>query len=200
MMTGAAASEAIQSHPNFILVNVLNFGDVNPLAGYPPSLGGFDDNLATNPNRAAWTPKVAGGGIINNCQFIGFLPNQDPTDESPNIKAGIRSYYKPQSTLRVLLYFTTEAEALDRASIVGWVTDGSAYYLPAAYKALASNSSPYSGTFNYTETWNAKINKSFLVTNASVERFGALWKVTADLMLSGIGGWDKDLYLTSPLG
>jgi hypothetical protein len=200
MMTGAAAAESIQAHPNFITINALNWGDVPPLAGHPPALGGFDSNLTTNPNRAAWTPKVAGGGLINNCQFIGFLPNQDPTDETPNLKAGIKSYYKPQMTLRVLIYFTEEEQALDRASIVGFVTNGGAYYLPEAYKAFAYSSSPYAGTFNYTDPWTEKIHKSFLVTNASVERFGALWKVTADLMLSGLGGWDKDVYIDSSLG
>jgi hypothetical protein len=200
MMTGAAASESIQAHPNFITVNCLNFGDVNPLAGYPPTLGGFDDNLTTNPNRAAWTPKVAGGGIINNCQFIGFLPNQNTSDSTPNIKAGIKSYYKPQTTLRVLVYFNDETNALDRASIVGFVTNGDAYYLPDAYKKLADPDSPYAGTFEYTPAWTDKIHKSFLVTNASVERFGTLWKVTADLMLSGLGGWDIDVYPVSSLG
>jgi hypothetical protein len=200
MMTGASASESIQSHPNFITVNCLNFGDVNPLAGYPPTLGGFDSNLTTNPNRAAWTPKVAGSGLVNNCQFIGFLPNQDISDATPNIKAGIKSYYKPQTTLRVLVYFKDESEALDRASIVGFITDGSAYYLPEAYKALALAESPYSGTFTYSEAWTDQIHKSFLVTNASVERFGSLWKVTADLMLSGMGGWDIDVYTVSSLG
>jgi len=200
MMTGAAAAENIQAHPNFITVNVLNWGDVPPLAGHPPSLGGFDSDLTTNPNRAAWTPKVAGGGLINNCQFIGFLPNQDPADDTPNLKAGIKSYYKPQMTLRVLIYFNEEAEALDRASIVGFITNGDAYHLPDAYKAFAADDSPYAGNFEYTDPWKSKINKSFLVTNASVERFGSLWKVTADLMLSGLGGWDKDLYITSSLG
>jgi hypothetical protein len=200
MMTGAAASESIQSHPNFVWVNCLNFGDVNPLAGYPPSLGGFDSDLATNPNRALWTPKVAGGGTVNNCQFVGFLPNQDPGDQTPNIKAGIKSYYKPQTTLRVLLYFNDETEALDRASIVGFVTSGDAYYLPDAYKKLAADDSPYAGRLNYVKSWNDQIHRSFLVTNASVERFGTLWKVTADLMLSGIGGWDIDIYPLSSLG
>lgn len=200
MMTGASASESIQAHPNFITVNCLDFGDVPPLAGYPPALGGFNSNLAENPNRAAWTPKIAGSGLINNCQFIGFLPNQDTDDDTPNIKAGIKSYYKPQTTLRVLVYFKEETEAVDRASIVGWVTNGDAFYLPQAYKDLAADTPVYAGTYTYTSKWNDKIHKSFLVTNASVERFGSLWKVTADLLLSGIGGWDKDIYLDSTLG
>jgi hypothetical protein len=70
--------------------------------------------------------------------------------------------------------------------------------LPDAYKQLASGG--YAGEFNYTEQWNGKINKSFLVTGTSVERFGSLWKVTADLMLSGLSGWDKDIYLPSTFG
>jgi hypothetical protein len=198
MMTGAAASESIQAHPNFIRVNILNFGDVPPLAGPPPAGGGFDDNITTNPNRALWTPRVQNTGATNNCQFVGFLPNQSTSDITPNIKAGIKSYYKPQNTLRVLIYFNDENQALDRASIVGWVTNGDAFKLPEAYKKLATGG--YAGEFNYTPEWDGLINKSFLVTGTSVERFGSLWKVTADLMLSGISGWDKDIYLPSTYG
>lgn len=199
MMTGAAASESIQAHPNFIRVNILNFGDVAPLAGPPPENGGFDPEPTTNPNRALWTPRVAGAGSVNNCQFIGFLPNQSADDIGrPNIKAGIKSYYKPQNTLRVLIYFNQESEALDRASIVGFVTNGNAFHLPEEYKQLATGG--YAGAFDYTPEWGDFINKSFLVTGTSVERFGSLWKVTADLMLSGMGGWDKDIYPISTFG
>jgi len=199
-MTGAAASESIQAHPNFIRINCTSFGEpgtINPLAGYPPADGGFNKELSENPNRASWTPKTAGTGQFNNCQFIGFLPNQDQTDTTPNIKAGIKSYYKPQNTLRVLLYFNSQEAALDRASLVGWVTNGNSFYLPAEYKQLASGG--YAGEFLFTDEWNDKIHKSFLVTNCSVERFGLLYKLTADLMLSGISGWDKDLYCVSTL-
>lgn len=197
-MTGAASSESIQAHPNFINVNCLNFGDVNPLAGPPPANGGYDPDPLTNPNRAAWTPKVAGGGNLNNCQFIGFLPNQSEEDTRPNIKAGIRSYYKPQNTLRVLIYFNNETEALDRASAVGFVTNGDAFHLPPAYKKLAT--SEYANSFSYVKAWDDMIHKSFLVTGTSVERFGNLWKVTADLMLSGMGGWDMEIYPLSTYG
>lgn len=200
MMTGASAAESIQAHPNFIRINCTSFGEpgtIKPLAGRPPADGGFNDDLTVNPNRALWTPKVAGTGQINNCQFLGFLPNQSETDDTPNIKAGIKSYYKPQNTLRVLLYFNNQVDALDRASLVGWVTNGSSFYLPAEYKQLASGG--YAGEFLFTDEWNNKIHKSFLVTNCSVERFGLLYKLTADLMLSGVSGWDKDLYCISTL-
>jgi hypothetical protein len=203
MMTGAASTESIQSHPNFLKQFCTSFGEegtANVLANRPPPKGGFDESLATNPNRALWTPRVEFTGSVNNCQFVGFLPNQDPDDDTPNIKAGIKSYYKPQNTLRVLIYFNDETNAINRASIVGWVTNGDSFFLPDAYKALAADVSPYSGSFTYIDSWNEKIHKSFLVTNTSVERFGSLWKVTADLVLSGLGGWDKDVYPYSTLG
>lgn len=196
-MTGAAASESIQAHPNFVRINCTSLGEpgtITPLAGYPPLGGGLGDN----PNRPCWAVQPAGGGNLNNIQFIGFLPNQTEDDVSPNIKAGIKSYYKPQNTLRVLIYFNSQEAALDRASLVGWVTNGNSFYLPAGYKQLATGG--FAGTFYYTDEWNDKINKSFLVTNCSVELFGTIYKVTADLMLSGISGWDKDLYPVSTLG
>ena len=200
MMTAAAASESIQAHPNFISINCTSLapaGPIRPLAGPPPADGGFKDDLVANPNRALWTPKVAGSGQVNNCQFVGFLPNQSDTDTTPNIKAGIKSYFKPQNTLRVLIYFTDQAEALNRASLVGWVTNGNSFYLQDEYKKFATGG--YSGELVYSDEWTSQINKSFLVTNASVERFGAMWKLSADLMVSGMGGWDISLYPKSLL-
>lgn len=199
-MTSAAASESIQAHPNFISINCTSLapaGPIQPLAGPPPAGGGFVDDLTLNPNRALWTPKVAGGGMVNNSQFVGFLPNQSSTDTTPNIKAGIKSYYKPQNTLRVLIYFNNQTEALNRSSIVGWVTNGNTFYLEDAYKKFATGG--YSGELIYTSEWQSMIHKSFLVSNASVERYGALWKLTADLIVSGMGGWDISLYPKSLL-
>jgi hypothetical protein len=197
-MTGAAASESIQSHPNFVRINCTSLGEpgtINPLAGYPPPGGGINED---NPNRPAWGIGQNAGGLINNFQFVGFLPNQVETDETPNIKAGIKSYYKPQNTLRVLIYFNNQEAALDRASLVGWVTSGSSFYLPDAYKKLATGG--YAGEFLFSDEWNGQIHKSFLITNCSVELFGTIYKVTADLMISGISGWDKDLYPVSIYG
>ena len=37
-------------------------------------------------------------------------------------------------------------------------------------------------------------NRNYLCTNASVEVYGGLYKVQADLMMSGIIGWDPDIY------
>jgi hypothetical protein len=206
MMTSAAASESIQSHPNFIRINctsiVGSLPSQKPLAGYPPPNGGYVDDSVNNPFRAAWTPKVAGTGLINNCQFIAFLPNQKAEDTTPNIKAGIKSYYKPQNTLRVLTYYTSETTALGLSSYVGWVTTGTTYALPENYKKLGKpqEDGGFPGGMNYVPEWKNRVKPNFLVTNCSVELYGTIYKVTTDLTLSGLGGWDPDVYPVIPGG
>jgi len=196
VMTGATTSEAIEHHPNFLGVNMTS-GTPNldkQLANWPPT-SGWDSSLANNPNRALWTPKVANGGATQGSQFVGFLPTQSKDEYDAgniNIKAGIKNYYKPSNTLRCLFYVENETNAVAYASYVGWVNNGLLYGLPEAYRKLATNG--YGGSFIYSEVWAAKIRKSFLITNCSVERFGNIYKITADLMLSGISGWDKDIY------
>ena len=193
VMTGSSASEPIEHHPNFLLLNCLSPGLERVLAGFPTGTG-WDDNPTTNPNRALWRPGVAAGGATQAFQFVGFLPNQNlaETATKVNIKAGIKNYYKPANTMRVLFYVNNLEVALTYASYVGWVTDGSNWSIPAAYRQLATGG--YAGSFQYHERWASQINKSFLITNASVEEFGGIYKITADLALSGISGWDKDIY------
>lgn len=192
VMTGSSASEAIEHHPNFLKINMVSGGlvDRNPMAGFPTG-NGWDNSTTTNPNRALWRPYVASQGAEQGFQFVGFLPPQKFTDPL-NIKAGVKNYYKPSNTLRCLFYVSTEDAAVTYASYVGWVNNGKLYGLPSAYIQLTTTG--YGGTFVYSDQWAAMIHKSFLITNCSVERFGAIWKVTADLMLSGIAGWDQDIY------
>ena len=193
VMTGSAASEPIEHHPNFLLVNCLSSGLERKLAGFPTGTG-WDNDPVTNPNRALWRPGVAAGGATQAFQFVGFLPNQNVAETQTviNIKAGIKNYYKPSNTMRVLFYVNNLEVALTYSSWVGWVTDGTNWSIPEAYRQLATGG--YAGSFIYHQRWSSQINKSFLVTNASVEEFGGIYKVTADLMLSGISGWDKDIY------
>jgi len=193
VMTGSAASEPIEHHPNFLQVNCTSGGLVNKLAGFPTGTG-WDNNPVTNPNRALWRPAVAQGGAVQGFQFVGFLPNQnaEETVSKVNIKAGIKNYYKPSNTMRVLFYVDNLEVALTYASYVGWVTDGTNWNIPEAYRQLATGG--YAGSFIWAERWSSQINKSFLITNGNVEEFGGIYKVTADMMLSGISGWDKDIY------
>jgi hypothetical protein len=197
--TGGASSEPIEHHPNFLVTNCISgkwLADEPVLAGWPPAKG-WDADVATNPNRALWTPKVVSNGAIQGQQFVGFLPNQEIAEYTAgkiNIKAGIKNYYKPQITLRVLQYLTVEDDAMDMASYIGWVTDGSIVNLPEKFKKFAKSTSGWAGTPVYKSVFESKINTGFLITNTSIELYGNIWKVTADLMLSGIAGWDPDIY------
>jgi hypothetical protein len=195
-MVGSSASEDIAHHPNFIRTNCVSGGLENPLAGPPP--------LGTTPsgyglNNALWQPVTS--GVTSYQQFVGFAPSQTDDVDKINIKAGVRSYYKPSITVRVLLYIQKENEtstltqALNLASYVGWVDSGYIFRLPEPYKKLALPPlSGYEGNFEYTTEYQNLIHRNFLITNCSVELFGTTCKVTADLMLSGISGWDKDIY------
>jgi hypothetical protein len=191
--TAGSSSEAIEHHPNFVKENCTS-GSLPagaPLAPWPTG-NGWDGASATNPNRALWTPYVAARGAEQGYQFVGFLPNQKST-EPINIKAGVKNYYKPQLTLRVLQYILEESEALEMASYVGWTNTGQIWNVPEAYRNLGVPGS-YPGVFTYSSEYAAKINPGFLCTNCSVELYGAIYKVTTDLMLSGIAGWDPDIY------
>ena len=190
-MTGSSSSEDITHHPNFYKVNCISIAGGTKLAGAPPAAGGFEPSLTANPNRALWTPRVQNTGATNNCQFVAFLPAQKDT-EPVNIKAGVKSYYNPHSSLRSTFFIKDQAEALRLASYNGWVNDGTIFKLPDAYKQLATTG--YEGTLKYTSEYDALINKSFLCTNCSVEQFGTIYKITVDLMLSGLAGWDPDIY------
>jgi hypothetical protein len=195
VMTGATASEPIEHHPNFLVKNCISISPGNVLAGFPPA-SGWEPNIADNPNRALWTPKVASGGATQGQQFVGFLPNQSAAEYAAgniNIKAGIKNYYKPSLTLRGLWYMASETAALDIASYVGYVTDGTNMGMPVAYRNLATING-YSGNFQYTALYESKINRTFLITSASVEQFGGIYKITMDFTLSGISGWDPDIY------
>lgn len=194
-MTAGSSSEPIEHHPNFLKVFCISGGLNKPLAGFP-SATGWDPSTTTNPNRALWTPKVANNGATQGQQFVGFLPNQDAAETADitkvNIKAGIKNYYKPQLTLRVLRYMSSKESALALASYVGWNMKGAAFGLDEDYRKYCD--SGYGGTFVYAEGFETRINRSFLVTNCNVEVYGSIYKIQADLMLSGISGWDPDIY------
>lgn len=194
-MTASSSSEDITHHPNFYKIACTDIGSAgHPLAGPPPAAGGFQTSTVINPNRALWTPRVQATGATNNCQFVAFLPAQKST-ETVNIKAGVKSYYKPQNSIKMTRYFSTENEALNNASYVGWWTDGTYFGMPEEYTRLTGDGLPhYPGRLNYIPEYEALVSRSFLVTNYSVERFGNIWKTSGEFMLSGLTGWDPDIY------
>ena len=199
-MVGSSASEDIAHHPNFIRLNCISNGLEEVLAGPPDATTG--DFLRNNP---MWAPTTTMNQLSYK-QFVGFAPSQTDDVTKINIKAGVKSYYKPQITVRALFYVQTGNEdasqttALTYASYVGWVTDGDLFNLPEAFRRLALSSAGggYGGSFEYVAEYEDLIHRNFLVTNCSVELFGTTCKVTADLMLSGISGWDPDIYPSVP--
>jgi hypothetical protein len=200
-MVGSSASEDIAHHPNFIRQNCISSGLGAPLAG-PPT--GEPKGLY---NNSLWTPKTSSQGALLYQQFIGFMPSPTDSVNDINIKAGVKSYYKPQITVRALFYVqksseeTTQAVALNYASYVGWVTNGTLFNLPTPFVRLTRSPGEgggYDGSFEYVAIYEDLIRRDFLITNCSVELFGTTCKVTADLMLSGISGWDKDIYPKVP--
>jgi hypothetical protein len=193
-MVGSSASENIAAHPNFIKLNCTSIEGSTPrtpLAGPPNGKPNGEYNLSL------WTPFTS--GVTSYQQFVGFAPQQDTT-KPLNIKAGVKSYYKPQATIRMMFYIGGEVElqnskdALNYASMVGWTTSGVRIGLPEAYQKLLDKADPYEGTLQYTSEYEDRIARSFLITNVSAELFGINYKITMDLMLSGISGWDRDIY------
>ena len=210
-VSGSCSTEDITHHPNFLKLNVTNGGFLNVLAiypddkdnGYTPYRVPADGGVIKNPNRVLWQPRVRSGGAQSGWEFVDFLPAQPKESESDknnqNIKAGVKSYYRGMPSIKATIYISgyTEASALAGAmnlvSLTGWVNDGSAFNLPQNIKALATPGF-YDGSFIYSGEWTAKIHRNFLITNVGVEQYGKTFKVVADLAISGIGGWDKDIY------
>jgi len=199
-MVGSSASEDIAHHPNFIRLNCISNGLNNVLAGPPDATPAEAVN-----NNPMWSP-VTTQNQLSYKQFIGFAPSQSDDVAKINIKAGVKSYYKPQITIRALFYVQTgnddasQTTALTYASYVGWVDNGELFNLPEAYRRLALTSAGggYGGSFEYVSEYESLIHRNFLITNCSVELFGTTCKVTTDLMLSGISGWDPDIYPIVP--
>jgi hypothetical protein len=76
---------------------------------------------------------------------------------------------------------------------VGWANYGNigAIVLPPPYNTLLDE---FDSDLPLTLPDGIQRNRNYLCTNASVEVYGGLYKVQADLMMSGIIGWDPDIY------
>lgn len=190
-VTSATSQEAIETHPNFTEVTCPGISQ-SPLAGPAKYIADHEDDIGINPNRAHFAMQKATSKQIVVYSFAGFLPAQEP-GQTVNIKAGIRSYFKPSVTLRCLVYTNNAELAQQTIRRVGWSSKGQfgAIILPPPYdKLLDQADADLPVVFN----GNPGVNRSFLCTGASVEIYGGLYKVQADLMMSGIFGWDKNIY------
>jgi hypothetical protein len=190
-VNSATAQEAIETHPNFTEVTSPRIS-MNPLAGPAKYIADNEEDLIKNPNRAHFAMQKSTSKQIVVYAFAGFLPAQKPGDKI-NIKAGVRSYFKPSVTLRCMVYTNNADLAQLTVRRVGWSNKGKfgAIILPPPYDSLLEKADQ---DLPVVFVGNPGVNRNYLCTNASVEVYGGLYKIQADLMMSGFIGWDKDIY------
>lgn len=191
-LTSAVVSENIESHFNFSKIQCAQVGDgVTPLGGKwkegkPPGVPSDD-----NPFRALWqqTANVQVNAMAYN--FVGFAPTDSAKD--PNRKAGVKTWMRPSVTMRLTGYTVDAAMAADTVKRVGWAINNQVGMLviPAAYKSIQEEVL----TLNITDVSKIRsTKKNWLITNSNMEVYGGLYKVSVDLLLSGVVGWDPDIY------
>jgi hypothetical protein len=190
-VNSATGQEAIETHPNFTQVTSPRIS-TNPLAGPAKVIADNEENLSINPNRAHFALQKSTSKQVVVYAFAGFLPAQKSGDNI-NIKAGIRSYFKPSVTLRCLVYTNNAELAQETVRRVGWSNKGKfgAIVLPPPYDTLLQKADQ---DLPVVFVGNPGVSRNYLCTNASVEVYGGLYKIQADLMMSGFIGWDKDIY------
>jgi len=191
-VSSATSQEAIETHPNFTKIQCEAIGNGIPLAGPAKYIYDNEDDAEKNPNKAHFSVTTTASGQLTQYQFVAFLPSREPSDPV-NLKAGIRAYFKPGVTLRCLAYTNNAETAQATVLRVGWANLGNigAIVLPAPYNSLLEN---FDSELPLTLPNGLERNRTYLCTNASVEVYGGLYKVQADLMMSGIIGWDTDIY------
>ena len=193
-VSSATAMEAIETHPNFTKVQIKQIGNGKALAGPAKYIAENESDITKNPNRAHFAISQPTALQAVQYSFAGFLPAQNPSDDV-NLKAGVRSYFRPSVILRCLVYTDSADLAKKTLSRVGWINYGNigAIDLPDPYASLAANYDTELSV-DLPKGTSTDRQRNYLCTNASMEVFGGLYKVQADLMLSGIIGWDPDIY------
>lgn len=197
-ITSSAVSEPIETHPNFsqILCPQIPSSKGTPLGGKlgkngpPLTIGGAD-----NPYRAKWLPGSIPGAL--SYQFVGFLPQQKE-GEDVNRKAGVKSWFRPSITMKLTAYTTNAELAALSVKYTGWIAKPAGFgvfYIPQAYQKITNAELKI-------DSKDASLSggPSWLITSCNMEVYGGLFKVQADLLLSGPMGWDKDIYPEVPIG
>jgi hypothetical protein len=192
-VSSTTSQDPIETHPNFSKIQCEKIGyNIHPLAGPAAYIFANESDPEKNPNKAHFAMVTTNGTQLTQYQFVGFLPSRN-TEDPVNLKAGVKSYFKPGVTLRCLCY-TNNAELAKKTILrVGWANYGAigAINLPPPYNTLLND---YDSDLPVILPEGVKRDRTYLCTNASVEVYGGLYKVQADLMMSGIIGWDDEIY------
>lgn len=168
------SAQPIETHPNFTKITDSTISS-NVLAGVP----------SAKFNNAIFGPTTDKDTGTVQYQFKGF--GVSTTSSTVNIKAGVRQFLRPMTTVRGTIYF--------RAS-----QSGAAEKLSAAigrYLKTGDSQTLIKPWLVYGVIYGSR----WLVTAANIEPIGTpdtltspVIKVTYDLMYGGLLGWDKDIY------
>lgn len=168
------AAQPIETHPNFTKVTDPSISN-NVLAGVP----------SDPKNKAIFVPHTdPDTGVVQNL-FKGF--GVSTTAATVNIKAGVRQYLRPMTTVRGVMYFNSTNSGLAEklsGNVGKYLKSGDSQTLLKPWLVYG---------VVYGDRW--------LVTAANIEPIGTpetltapFIKVTYDLMYGGLLGWDKDIY------
>jgi hypothetical protein len=168
------SAQPIETHPNFTKVTDGTISS-NVLAGVP----------SAKFNNAIFGPTIDTNTGVVQYQFKGF--GVSTTASTVNIKAGVRQFLRPMTTVRGTIYFRdSQSGAAEKLSgaIGRYLKTGDSQTLIAPWIVYG---------VIYGSRW--------LVTAANIEPIGTpdvltspVIKVTYDLMYGGKLGWDKDIY------
>ena len=168
------AAQPIETHPNFTKVTDPSISN-NVLAGVP----------SDPKNKAIFVPHTdPDTGVVQNL-FKGF--GVSTTAATVNIKAGVRQYLRPMTTVRGVIYFNSANSGLAEklsGNVGKYLKTGDSQTLLQPWLVYG---------VIYGTRW--------LVTAANIEPIGTpeiltapFIKVTYDLMYGGQLGWDQDIY------
>lgn len=178
-----ATSEPIESHPNFSRLVVANIGEV--LAGPAKT------NVTETLNNAFFINSSKNG--VPAWQFVGFLPEND-VNKKINIKAGVKTYFRPNTTLKCMGY-TTDANIAGKVAVATWRVfsgDLDELKVPEPYNRIAGEYDSYLKVIDRQVPRPA--HRTWLCIASNVEMYGSIYKIQCEFMLSGWAGWDKDIY------
>ena len=184
----ATSAQPIQTHPNFTAITDSTIGTAgHPLAGKPNTT-----YSRTTPNRPIFMPVAADVAGVNSStvkrwEFKGFGLSDTDT---PNPKAGVMQFLRPQTTVRGVIYVEAGMSGFveNITKNVGRRLDSTAlgYLIPSSVMAGSLNPNLYLLTHAGVET----IGNANTGTGANT----VAYKVTYDIMFGGKIGWDADIY------
>lgn len=183
-ISASSSTDPIETHPNF----------EKKIGGKPSApLNGavFIDpttNQATNDDKR---------GLFS--EFLTYVPKTgSSTEVEKNRFAGVKNFYNPGVSMKGE-FFTKNVGTLDK--VVGDVGKssktgkfGGISLIPEwALAAVTSALKPYT-----TETVGGKVlQRNFLLSSASIEQYGNVYKCSYDLTMGGALGWIEEIYPNS---